>query len=91
MVDALVSGTSDRKVVWVQLPPSVPPPPQGIPTRSAKVHQPRWRNWYTRTFEGRMRQLIRVQVPAWAPLPDLSGRPTAACSCSGPVAALPGG
>src|SRR3954470_11685644 len=28
---------------------------------------PRWRNWYTRTFEGRMRQLIRVQVPAWAP------------------------
>ena len=32
------------------------------------MHLPRWRNWYTRTFEGRMRQLIRVQVPAWAPL-----------------------
>src|SRR5215211_3518725 len=31
------------------------------------AHLPRWRNWYTRTFEGRMRQLIRVQVPAWAP------------------------
>ncbi len=24
MVDALVSGTSGRKVVWVRLPPSVP-------------------------------------------------------------------
>src|SRR5918993_3261501 len=32
---------------------------------------PRWRNWYTRTFEGRMRQLIRVQVQAWAPPPLL--------------------
>src|SRR3954463_9134232 len=36
-------------------------------TRRAREHLPRWRNWYTRTFEGRMRQLIRVQVPAWAP------------------------
>ena len=35
--------------------------------RRATRHLPRWRNWYTRTFEGRMRQLIRVQVPAWAP------------------------
>ena len=40
---------------------------------------PRWRNWYTRTFEGRMRQLIRVQVPAWAPLsPDPVDRRPAA-------------
>jgi hypothetical protein len=31
MVDALVSGTSDRKVVWVRLPPSVPPPLAGTP------------------------------------------------------------
>ena len=22
-----------------------------------------WRNWHTRTFEGRVRQLVRVQVP----------------------------
>ena len=69
MVDALVSGTSDRKVVWVRVPPSVP-------SLSGLRHGdtlPRWRNWYTRTFEGRMRQLIRVQVPAWAPLPLAAG------------------
>ena len=22
-----------------------------------------WRNWHTRTFDGRVRQLVRVQVP----------------------------
>ena len=38
-------------------------------TTPSSVSGPRWRNWYTRTFEGRMRQLIRVQVPAWAPIP----------------------
>src|SRR5437867_13372262 len=38
------------------------------------MHLPRWRNWYTRTFEGRMRQLIRVQVPAWAPSPTTEPR-----------------
>jgi hypothetical protein len=26
-----------------------------------------WRNWYTRTFEGRVSYLIRVQVPSIAP------------------------
>lgn len=26
-----------------------------------------WRNWHTRTFEGRVRQLVRVQVPLAAP------------------------
>jgi hypothetical protein len=40
---------------------------------TAATHLPRWRNWYTRTFEGRMRQLIRVQVPAWAPKPQSDG------------------
>mgnify|MGYP006945828103 CR=1 FL=1 len=26
-----------------------------------------WRNWYTRTFEGRVQQWVRVQVPSVAP------------------------
>ena len=55
MADALASGASVRKDVWVQVPSSIPAP------------VPRWRNWYTRTFEGRMTQVIRVQVPVWAP------------------------
>ena len=62
LVDALASGASVRKGVWVQIPSSVP-----SRRREDTQHLPRWRNWYTRTFEGRMRQLIRVQVPAWAP------------------------
>src|SRR2546428_13294873 len=63
--DALASGASARKGVWVRLPSSVPP---SLRPRFALV--PRWRNWYTRTFEGRMTQVIRVQVPAWAPTPS---------------------
>ena len=28
---------------------------------------PKWRNWQTRTFEGRVRQLVGVRVPPSAP------------------------
>src|SRR3954469_7466690 len=49
-------------------------------TRTQAQHVPRWRNWYTRTFEGRMTQVIRVQVPAWAPIP----RKNAAAPCRTP-------
>ena len=48
--------------------PSLGTIPSSMPSR--RTPGPRWRNWYTRTFEGRMRQLIRVQVPAWAPPPS---------------------
>ncbi len=76
MADALASGASGRKVVGVQIPSSVPvildvQGPVVFRWRrggAAIVLVPRWRNWYTRTFEGRMTQVIRVQVPAWAPL-----------------------
>ena len=47
------------------------------PDPSRDEHLPRWRNWYTRTFEGRMRQLIRVQVPAWAPIHSQTDAPLA--------------
>ena len=30
---------------------------------------PKWRNWQTRTFEGRVRQLVGVRVPPSAPSP----------------------
>ena len=29
-----------------------------------------WRNWHTRTFEGRVQQWVRVQVPSAAPKPS---------------------
>ena len=32
---------------------------------------PKWRNWQTRTFEGRVRQLVGVRVPPSAPNPFL--------------------
>ena len=32
------------------------------------IHTARsWRNWHTRTFEGRVRNWVRVQVPSTAP------------------------
>gem|GEM_PF-6329137 len=33
---------------------------------------PKWRNWQTRTFEGRVRQLVGVRVPPSAPNKSLS-------------------
>ncbi len=33
---------------------------------------PKWRNWQTRTFEGRVRQLVGVRVPPSAPLANVS-------------------
>ena len=69
---------SARAYGFKSLPRYHPPQPlEGSDRRSARHLMPRWRNWYTRTFEGRMRQLIRVQVPAWAPL--LPDRPIARC------------
>lgn len=32
---------------------------------------PKWRNWQTRTFEGRVRQLVGVRVPPSAPISSL--------------------
>src|SRR3954452_4542007 len=57
-------------------------------TRTQTRHLPRWRNWYTRTFEGRMTQVIRVQVPAWAPIHwiDIGGQAAAVFFCD----AVPG-
>src|ERR1051326_4783685 len=33
---------------------------------------PKWRNWQTRTFEGRGRYLVGVRVPPSAPIKNLS-------------------
>ncbi len=41
LADALRSGRSELTLVRVQIPPSAP-------------HMSGWRNWQTRTFEGRM-------------------------------------
>src|ERR1035437_8316043 len=66
MADAPASGAGARKGVGVQIPSSVPLLATQRRRAVATVLVPRWRNWYTRTFEGRMEQSIRVQVPAWA-------------------------
>jgi hypothetical protein len=73
MADALASGASTRKGVGVQIPSSAPGFLCSDVEPSQRRFVPRWRNWYTRTFEGRMEQSIRVQVPAWAPPPALFG------------------
>jgi hypothetical protein len=75
MADAPASGAGARKGVGVQIPSSVPLLAAQRRGAVATVLVPRWRNWYTRTFEGRMEQSIRVQVPAWAPpsSPDFFG------------------
>ena len=36
-------------------------------TRESEVNMREWRNRQTRTFEGRVGQLVRVQVPSLAP------------------------
>ena len=43
--------------------------------RVEKINTREWRNWQTRTFEGRVVHTVRVQVPFLAPVaPDnLSG------------------
>ena len=41
LVDALDSGSSDRKVVWVQVPSSAPPEKASNPVRDAKTTPPR--------------------------------------------------
>ena len=73
MADAPASGAGARKGVGVQIPSSAPVVSgyrvgrwKYVAATAPRI-VPRWRNWYTRTFEGRMEQSIRVQVPAWAP------------------------
>ena len=45
-----------------------------------------WRNWQTRTFEGRVVHTVRVQVPSFAPyrvfITDLSYEHSIFCICS---------
>ena len=43
------------------------------PSKTLKLYMREWRNWQTRTFEGRVVHTVRVQVPFLAPKRTPSG------------------